>query len=125
MEVSNAVTQANHRERVSHQAVTIESAQHFAAGMRGHNKHGSRLDLQVGFSPNLALAFLRAISGSIFKNRERFTAEKSKSPTSSCIFRWSCSFTAFFNSSVSSRIFSKTPPISSQSKPMREALRVS
>src|SRR5256885_4281327 len=44
MEVSNAVTQANHRERVSHQAVTIKSAQHFAAGMRGHNKHGSRLD---------------------------------------------------------------------------------
>src|SRR5437016_2353166 len=55
MEVGNAVTQANHRERVSHQAVTIKSAQHFAAGMRGHNKHGSRLDLQVGFSPNLAL----------------------------------------------------------------------
>src|SRR6266853_3162324 len=203
MEVRNAVPQANHRERVTHQAVAIESPQHFTARMRGHHKHGSRLDFKVGFSPNLALefhstmevmetpalpnddlpahcpfaaqlisgkrsfpsdffaaaqnasissrgrslnsrpffraspsmarnlrenfafAFLRAISGSIFKNRERFTAAKSKSPNSSSIFRWSCSFTAFFNSSVSSCIFPKTPPISSQSKPMREALRVS
>src|SRR5713226_2889063 len=74
---------------------------------------------------NFALAFLSAISGSIFKNRERFTAANSKSPSSSSIFGWSCSLNAFFSSSVSSRIFSKTPPASSQSKPMREALRVS
>src|SRR2546427_231608 len=36
---------------------------------------------------NFVLAFLRAISGSIFKNRERFTAAKSKSPSSSSILR--------------------------------------
>src|SRR5712664_214642 len=171
--------------------------------MRGHNKHGSRLDFQVGFSPNLALelhatmefietlalpnddllahcfacaalisgerdfpsdffaasqnasissrgrslnsrpffraspsmarnrrenfalAFLSAISGSIFRNRERFTAAKSKSPSSSSIFRCSCSLSALFNSPDSSCIFSKIPPASSQSKPIREALRVS
>src|SRR5258708_38818539 len=36
---------------------------------------------------NFALAFLRAISGSIFKKRERFTAAKSKSPSSSSVFK--------------------------------------
>src|SRR6266852_7005131 len=74
---------------------------------------------------NFALAFLSAISGSIFKNRERFTAAKSKSPSSSSIFGWSCSPKALFSSSDSSCIFSKIPPASSQSKPIREALRVS
>src|SRR6202171_993167 len=203
MQVRNAVTKPNDRERVSHQAFAIESAKHLAAGMRGDDKHGSRLDFQVGFSPNLALelhatmefietfalpsddllahcfagaalissecgfpsdffaasqnasissrgrslnsrsffraslsmarnrranfalAFLSAISGSIFKNRDRFTAAKSKSPNSSSTLSCFCSFNAFFSSSASSCIFSKTPPASSQSKPMREALRVS
>src|SRR5260370_15291647 len=202
MQVGNAVTQANNRERVAHQTVAGKCAQHFPAGMRGHYKHRSRLDFQVGFSPNLALeihatmefiqtlalpngdllahcfagvplisgtrgfpsaffaasqnasissrgrflnsrplfraspyrarnlrknfalAFLSAISGSIFKKRERFTAAKNKSPSSSSIFSWSCSFNAFFNSSPSSCILSKTPLASCQSKPMREALRV-
>src|SRR2546430_4077763 len=50
-----AVPQANDRERVAHQAVAVESPQYFTAGMRGDHKHGSRLDFQVGFSPNLAL----------------------------------------------------------------------
>src|SRR5229473_2616961 len=203
MEVRYAITKADHRERIAHQAVAGECTQRLAAGMRSNHKHGGRLNFQVGFSPylslevhataevieafalsngdlpahcfdgapfiageggfpsgffaashkasissrrrslnsrpsfrairsmarnrreNFALAFLSAISGSIFKNRERFTAAKSKSPSSSSIFRWSCSPNAFFSSSVSSRIFSKTPSLSSQSKPMREALRVS
>jgi hypothetical protein len=55
MEVRQAVPQANDRERVAHQAVAVESPQYFTAGMRGDHKHGSRLDFQVGFSPNLAL----------------------------------------------------------------------
>src|SRR6266849_3378296 len=74
---------------------------------------------------NFALAFFKAISGSTFKNRERFTAAKSKSPSSSSISRPSENFKAFLNSSVSSAIFSNTPPVSSQSKPTRAALRVS
>jgi len=53
--VREAVTQANDRERVAHQAVAVERPQHFTAGKRGDHKHGSRLDFQVGFSPNLAL----------------------------------------------------------------------
>src|SRR5256884_3627331 len=167
MEIRQAFTQANHRQRVAHQVGAVESPQHFTARMRGDHKHGSRLDLQVAFPPdlaleihatvevietlafpnddllahcfvaaqlisgkrgfpsdffaasqnasissrgrslnsrpffraslsmarnrreNFALAFLRAISGSIFKNRERFTVAKSKSPSSSSIFGWS------------------------------------
>src|SRR6266851_1864260 len=74
---------------------------------------------------NFALAFFSAISGSIFRNRERFTAAKSKSPSSSSILSWSSSPSASFNSSASSCNLRKTPPASSQSNPMREALRVS
>src|SRR5258708_2054713 len=74
---------------------------------------------------NFALALLSAISGSIFKKRERFTAAKSKSPSSSSVFKGSVSVHAFFSSSISSCIFSKTPFASSQSNPVRDALRVS
>src|SRR5712664_999186 len=74
---------------------------------------------------NFALAFFRAISGSTFRNRARFTAAKSKSPSSSSTFRCSRAPKAFCNSLVSSPIFSKLPVAFSQSKPMREALRVS
>src|SRR5258707_2468511 len=73
---------------------------------------------------NFALAFFNAISGSTFKNRERFTEANSKSPSSSSIFCWTCSFDAFFSSSVSSANFSIIPPASSQSNPMLDALRV-
>src|SRR2546426_9708451 len=66
---------------------------------------------------NFVLAFLRAISGSIFKNLDRLTAAKSRSPSSSSIFSWSCSFNTFFNSSISSCIFSKTLLVSFQSNP--------
>src|SRR5712664_274189 len=55
MQVRYAVAKAHDREREAHQAVGIESAQHFTAGVRGDHKHGSRLDFQVGFTPNLAL----------------------------------------------------------------------
>src|SRR2546430_1400974 len=165
MEVRNAVAQSHHRERVAHQPVAIECAQHFPSGMPGDHKHRRRLNLQVGLPPNLALkvhatmkfvealafpddnplahlfvctplssaecgfssdlfaashnssifsrgrslnsrpvsraslsmarnrranfvlAFLSAISGSTFKNLERFTAAKSKSPNSSSVFK--------------------------------------
>src|SRR5260370_27646068 len=45
---------------------------------------------------NFALAFLSAISGSIFKKRERFTAATNKSPPSSSIFNLSSPFHPFF-----------------------------
>src|SRR5690349_6888993 len=164
MQVRYTVAQSNHGERVAHQPVAVEGAQHFPAGVRSDHKRRCRLNLQVGFPPNLtlkfhatmklievlafpdddplahpfvcdpiicgkrvcasdffaasqnasissrgrslnalpdprasrsmvrnrlvnfALAFLSAISGSTFKNRERFTAAKSKSPSSSSVF---------------------------------------
>src|SRR5258707_3346048 len=51
---------------------------------------------------NFALAFFNAISGSTFKNRERFTAANSKSPTSSSIFCLTCYFEPIFRSSLCS-----------------------
>src|SRR5690242_103061 len=73
---------------------------------------------------NFAFAFFSAISGSTCTNRARFTAANKKSPISSSIFRWSLSFSAISSSAVSSRILSMTPPTLSQSKPIRDALRV-
>jgi hypothetical protein len=55
MEIWYATAQANHGKRIAHQLVAIKSAQHLSAGMRRDHKHGGRLDLQVGFSPDLAL----------------------------------------------------------------------
>src|SRR4029077_13196469 len=68
---------------------------------------------------NLAFAFFRAISGSTCTNRARLTAANSKSPISSSTF--ACSFlpSARRSSVPSSRIFSKIPSTSSQSKPIR------
>src|SRR5438105_1906030 len=74
---------------------------------------------------NFAFAFFSAISGSTCKNRARFTAANRKSPISSSIPCWSLSFIAISNSAVSSRIFSMTPSAFCQSKPIRDALRVS
>src|SRR5207245_2409866 len=74
---------------------------------------------------NFRLAFLSAISGSTSRNRARFTAANSRSPISSSICRWPPPFNAVSSSAVSSCILATTPAESSQSKPIREALRVS
>src|SRR5215469_6946684 len=74
---------------------------------------------------NFAFAFLSAISGSTSRNRARFTAANSRSPISSSILCWLPSPSAVWSSAFSSCIFAMTPAESSQSKPIREALRVS
>src|SRR5712692_11634319 len=57
MEVRYAITKADHRERIAHQAVAGECTQRLAAGMRSNHKHGGRLNFQVGFSPDPSLEF--------------------------------------------------------------------
>src|SRR6266849_2786015 len=73
---------------------------------------------------NFAFAFFRAISGSTFRKRARFTAAKSKSPISSSTFAPSFLSKACRSSAHSSRIFSKIPAAFSQSKPTRAAFFV-
>ena len=107
--------------------VAFQSASIFSLGRFLNSRPAARAASSMARNrlENFALDFFSAISGSVFKKRERFTAAKSKSPNSSSILCWSRVFRAFFNSSVSSAIFSKTPAVSSQSNPMRAALRVS
>src|SRR5713101_8279 len=73
---------------------------------------------------NFAFAFFSAISGSTCRNRARFTAANSKSPISSSTFAPSFVSKACRSSAHSSRIFSKIPAASSQSKPTRAAFFV-
>src|ERR1700719_5078568 len=73
---------------------------------------------------NFAFAFFNAISGSTFRNRARFTAAKNKSPISSSTSAVSFFSKACRSSAHSSRIFSKIPAASSQSKPARAAFFV-
>src|SRR5947208_10959609 len=55
MKIRYAVAQAHHGERVAHQSIAIECAQHCPAGVRGDHKHRSWLNLRLGLAPNLAL----------------------------------------------------------------------
>src|SRR5271163_961497 len=73
---------------------------------------------------NLALAFLRAISGSMCKYRARFTVANSKSPISSSVLPPFFALNAPRSSPASSLIFAKTPSTLSQSNPIRAARRV-
>src|SRR5260370_22979829 len=52
MEVSNAVAQANDRERIANQAVAIATTKNLAATVRGADEHCDRRHFQIRFPPN-------------------------------------------------------------------------
>src|SRR5258708_11549368 len=61
MEVRHAIAQADDRERISNQAVSIKRAQHLPAGMRGHHEHRRGLHFQVLLPPDRALQLHTAV----------------------------------------------------------------
>src|SRR6266566_3113806 len=154
MEIRHALPQAGDRQRVADHAAVCKCTQHLRAWALANSRlHAfpsasfvashrvsissrerflnSRPDSRARASiartrrENFRLAFLSAISGSTSRNRARFTAANSRSPISSSICRWPPPFNAVSSSAVSSCILATTPAESSQSKPIREALRVS
>src|SRR5260370_9684581 len=73
----SALLVASHNASISSRGRSLNSRPLFRASLSISRKRRE----------NFVLAFLSAISGSIFRNRERFTAAKSKSPSSSSVFK--------------------------------------
>src|SRR5260370_29585942 len=73
----SALLVASHNASISSRGRSLNSRPFFRAS----------LSISRQRRENFVLAFLSAISGSIFRNRERFTAAKSTSPSSSSVFK--------------------------------------